>query len=240
MFAVTHADTIGHDWVAITHLSLSPDKTELFVQMPDLRPVNQLHLNLSLTANAIENPGETTDMFLTIHELSGPFDRWKAPEYSSKILTVHPIYADLARQMAQPPNPWAAETAAEVEWIVETGENLSYRNPHLTAQAGQTVKLTLKNSDSVPHNWVLIKPGQLAAVGDLTNRLLADPSAGQRQYVPDSEAVVCFTDIVPPGQEGTIYFTLPDEPGVYPFLCTFPGHWMVMNGTLTVIQSQRP
>jgi len=39
---------------------------------------------------------------------------------------------------------------------------------------------------------------------------------------------------VAPGQSQTIYFQTPTQPGRYPFLCTFPGHWMVMNGELIV------
>jgi len=32
----------------------------------------------------------------------------------------------------------------------------------------------------------------------------------------------------------TISFRAPAEPGRYPYLCTFPGHWMIMNGDLIV------
>jgi azurin len=96
------------------------------------------------------------------------------------------------------------------------------------------VRLTLKNLDSVPHNWVLLQPDSLSRVGQLANQLLADPTAGQKQYVPRSEDVICYTDVIGPGQSFTIYFSAPDQPGRYPFLCTFPGHWMVMNGVLHV------
>ena len=43
-----------------------------------------------------------------------------------------------------------------------------------------------------------------------------------------------FTDVVPPQERTVIHFRVPRERGRYPFLCTFPGHWMVMNGILTV------
>ncbi|MEQ1829645.1 MAG: hypothetical protein ABL921_27025, partial [Pirellula sp.] len=59
-----------------------------------------------------------------------------------------------------------------------------------------------------------------------------------RHYVPESDDVVCYTDIVNPSDEIAIYFTLPLEPGRYPFLCTFPGHWMVMNGEMIVKSKQ--
>ena len=56
--------------------------------------------------------------------------------------------------------------------------------------------------------------------------------------VTDVEAVVvsvpaegnAFTET----DEFTIRFKAPETPGVYPYLCTFPGHWMVMNGQMIV------
>ncbi|MFO0263726.1 MAG: plastocyanin/azurin family copper-binding protein, partial [Planctomycetota bacterium] len=94
--------------------------------------------------------------------------------------------------------------------------------------------IVFSNPDVVPHNWALIQPGTLESVGQAANRLIADPEAFLRQYVPESEAVIAYTDIVEPGQSQTIWFRAPDKPGRYPYLCTFPGHWMVMNGELVV------
>ena len=66
------------------------------------------------------------------------------------------------------------------------------------------------------------------------NRLIADPEAVARQYIPATKRVLAYTDIVAPGERQTISLTVPATPGRYPFLCTFPGHWMVMNGELVV------
>lgn len=233
-FSLSHPDVPGHDWMAITTVSLSESRDELFVQIPDLRPVNQLHLNLALTEKAQREPGHTTDLFVTIHQLAGPFDRWQVPFHGPKMLTRHPIFRDLEQQQVQAPNPWQNEFAGAREIEIATGENLSFQTPQLEVMAGEPIKLTLKNIDSVPHNWVLLQPDSLAKVGQLANQLLADPAAGQKQYVPDSPDVICFTDVVPAGQSFSISFRAPTVPGRYPFLCTFPGHWMVMNGVMTV------
>jgi azurin len=39
---------------------------------------------------------------------------------------------------------------------------------------------------------------------------------------------------VPSHDEFTIWIKAPSQSGRYPYLCTFPGHWMVMNGELIV------
>jgi len=29
-------------------------------------------------------------------------------------------------------------------------------------------------------------------------------------------------------------FLAPEKPGIYPYLCTFPGHWVLMKGEMIV------
>ncbi len=98
----------------------------------------------------------------------------------------------------------------------------------MKAKAGEPIRLVLNNVDVVPHNWALLSPGALQRVGELSNKLIADPEAVAMQYIPESNDVLAYTDIVPPNAKFMIYFRAPETPGRYPYLCTFPGHWMVM------------
>jgi azurin len=132
------------------------------------------------------------------------------------------------------PNPWRSKIKNARAVRIEAGKNLTYATRSFTAKPGEAIALTLVNPDVVPHNWALIKPGTLQTVGELSNRLISDPEAVAMQYVPRSEQVIAYTDIVDPSAEFTIYFRVPDQPGRYPYLCTFPGHWMVMNGEMIV------
>ena len=86
----------------------------------------------------------------------------------------------------------------------------------------------------MPHNWALIKPGTLNRVGDLVNKIVAEPDAASRHYIPRTDDVLVYTDIVGPQDQFAISFRAPTTPGRYPYLCTFPGHWMVMNGEMIV------
>ena len=112
---------------------------------------------------------------------------------------------------------------------------------HSTAAGGTSVWLEGRTgasaaalAEAAAARSVLIEPGALEKVGDLTNKLIADPEAVLRHYVPKTDDVLAYTDIVPPRKSFRITFRAPAEPGRYPFLCTFPGHWMVMNGQLLV------
>jgi azurin len=46
--------------------------------------------------------------------------------------------------------------------------------------------------------------------------------------------VLYNTGIVEPGNSETIWFEVPPFEGKYDFVCTMPGHYMVMRGVLRV------
>lgn len=227
-YSPSHRGAIGHDPWAVTRAVVLADRRQVFYEIPDLQPVNQLHLHLKVDA------GKPLDLFLTAHSLDSPFTAF--PDYRpvEKVIAAHPLLVDLATQTKSLPNPWREPIAGAREIVLEAGKNLTYSTRSLTARCGETIQLTFRNPDVVPHNWVLVKPGALARVGLLANKIISSPDAAARHYVPQSEDVLFFTDIVPSRQESSIFVKVPEEPGRYPYLCTFPGHWMVMNGVLTV------
>jgi azurin len=113
---------------------------------------------------------------------------------------------------------------------------LMYDKKSITVKAGQKVKLTLDNKSAVPqpHNLLVIKPGTLQKVGMLANNMLTDPQAMAKDYVPESPDILFHTKLIQPGQTGFVEFEAPAEAGDYPYLCTFPGHWMLMQGVMKV------
>ncbi len=224
-----HPGVPGHDPLAIRSAHVMADGKTLFLELPDIQPVNQLHLHLRPGA------GPPLDVFATVHRLAAPFTGFPGYRPASKTIAAHPILADMVALTFKPaPNPWAAPIPAARSVRIEAGQNLSYLPRTFTARPGEPIKLTFVNPDAVPHNWALIRPGTLALVGDLANKIIADPDAVARRYIPRTDAVLAHTDIAEPQGQSVIYFRAPDKPGRYPYLCTFPGHWMVMNGEMVV------
>ena len=130
-------------------------------------------------------------------------------------------------------SPWAKGEGGR-ELIIEAALGLQYVQKQLTAKAGEKLTIVFKNPDVVPHNWMLAKPGTLQKIGNLANLMITDPQGLAKHYVPDSDDVLAYTDMTNPKEQFTIHITAPKEKGDYPYLCTFPGHWMVMNGVLKV------
>lgn len=104
----------------------------------------------------------------------------------------------------------------------------------LTVAAGKTVSLLFDNSDQMPHNIVVAKPGSLEKVGTAADDMASLPDGYERQFIPDMPEVLFATPLVNAGEIYQLDFVAPDAKGDYPFICTFPGHWRVMQGVLTV------
>ena len=111
---------------------------------------------------------------------------------------------------------------------------LTFNASMLKVKAGKTYRFVLENPDIIMHNFVLTKPGQLNAVGQLADTLAATPDGLKKHYIPDSDLVLFATEQVAAGKTLEVEFKVPSQPGNYPYLCTFPGHWQLMKGTLVV------
>jgi glucose/arabinose dehydrogenase len=100
--------------------------------------------------------------------------------------------------------------------------------------AGTKVRLIFENPDLMVHNLVLLARGAEEEVGALADKLAADPDGMAKGYVPDSPDVLHATPLVEPKGKAELIFDAPLEPGDYPYICTVPGHWRVMQGVLIV------
>jgi RNA polymerase sigma factor (sigma-70 family) len=107
----------------------------------------------------------------------------------------------------------------------------------MEVKAGARVILHFRN-DKCPlqHNFLLVNPGQLEPIGALADQMLTDPQAMAKHYLPDSpEILAASSRLIGLGQSDLIEFTAPATPGNYPYVCTFPGHWRLMQGVLKVV-----
>ncbi len=114
-------------------------------------------------------------------------------------------------------------------------ERLLFTKDKLTAKAGQPIKLIFKNPDATHHNIVLLDKGTpIEEIGSAANEMAKTPAGMTKHFVPKDSRILKASKLLPPGGSQTIRFRAPKEPGVYPYLCTFPGHWILMKGELTV------
>ena len=127
------------------------------------------------------------------------------------------------------------EVSVRVVRIETVEEEMRYDTAYFAVEAGRPVQIVLDNLDLMPHNLVVTTPGQLRDVAE--RGLAVGPAGGEngKQYVPDGEDVLFATDLVDANASARLTFTAPAEPGEYPYVCTFPRHWMRMYGVMVVV-----
>ena len=128
----------------------------------------------------------------------------------------------------------SGDEAAEIT-ISTPGKTMTEMRYDINAikiSAGQTLKLQLMNTgegDAMQHNWILVKEADAQAVATAGIQSGADNG-----FVPvDDERVIAATKLLKPGEEDQIEVVV-DEPGTYAYICTYPGHYPQMKGTLVV------
>ncbi|WP_199287916.1 azurin [Robertkochia solimangrovi] len=138
------------------------------------------------------------------------------------------------QQQTEKETPAATESKSQNEIVITADDMMKYNKKEIRVKAGEKVTLTLKHIGKLDkkvmgHNWVLLKQGV-----DLVDFATEATTAMNNEYIPEgSEDFIVHTKLLGGGESDTITFDAP-EPGTYQFLCSFPGHYGMMQGTFIV------
>ena len=164
-------------------------------------------------------------------DLETPDAQAATSETSAATPSTQPKPALQGKRINTRPKGW---DKVDVAITLGTKPGLQYDRNDMMVKAGSRIKWTFVNRDDMLHNLVVVKPGQATEVG---NAALELGLKGERMgYVPDSDQVLYHSGLVQPGTSETIYLYAPEEPGTYEYVCTFPGHHLVMRGVLRVVE----
>jgi putative heme-binding domain-containing protein len=106
----------------------------------------------------------------------------------------------------------------------------------IVVQADKPVELIFENNDIMPHNVVITERGGMSEVGLLGEASATDPDAAKRHYVPRSSRVLWSSPLIYPQGLHKLRFRAPAQTGVYPVVCTYPGHWRTMYTAMYVVE----
>ena len=131
-----------------------------------------------------------------------------------------------------------AEKKADHEITISGNDTMQFDIKNFDVTAGNKVKIIFKNTGKLPkiamgHNLVLLKKGVTAIA---FGQKALGAGANAVNPLPDSLKgdVIANTKLLGPGEEEIVTFTAPSEKGAYEYVCTFPGHFAMMRGTMTV------
>lgn len=122
-----------------------------------------------------------------------------------------------------------------VEIRLNANDQMRFDKNEIRVKAGQTVRLTLEHVGQMPknamgHNFVLLEQGT-----DISEFGQAAAQSGTTEYIPEEykDQVIANTRMLGGGESATIEFEAP-EAGTYDFICSFPGHFALMQGKFIV------
>jgi azurin len=127
------------------------------------------------------------------------------------------------------------ELSVSVFVIKTVREQMRYDTPRLVVEAGKPFEIIIENADFMPHNLVVVKPNTREKIGNLSATMKPEELDGRgRAFVPGTPDILAATKLLEAGQKATLSLTAPNEEGDYEYVCTYPGHWMIMWGQLIV------
>lgn len=144
---------------------------------------------------------------------------------------------DGAQATMQEQNTSTTASAADTVTIRPVGNQMLYEQTEFTVQAGQEVTIVFENTATSPamqHNVVVLNTTEDAVVNRVGQAAIQ--AGADQDYVPEDEAILAHTPMAQPEETVSITFTVPSEPGDYQYICTFPGHYQTMQGTMHVVE----
>jgi azurin len=240
-YSVRQPGITGHDPVKIRSLHTLEDSKSIFVEIPQLHPVMQFHLYLELKTR--DGRTFTPDLYYSIFHQGKEFTDFPGYQKIAKETwndfphpDESPVDPRLLAQEAQSKIVGDEQVLAAIERIeLDAIAGLQYAQKELRVKPGSKVALTFRNLDpSMPHNVAIVQPDRLTAIMDASMKLASSPKGVAQHYVPNDKGVIAMSPILQSGNSYVIYFRAPRKLGTYPFLCTFPGHWQVMQGKLII------
>jgi azurin len=137
---------------------------------------------------------------------------------------------DNGKHQTEQPASWS--NGPDQVITINAAEAMTFDVTDFEVKAGSRVRIVFNNPTDLLHNLLIVKQGELETVAQ--NALNMGLDGPKLDYVPQTDNVLFYTSLLEVGESESIYFTAPEQPDDYPYVCTFPGHWRTMQGTMRV------
>ena len=147
---------------------------------------------------------------------------------------------------AADPKPPKGFEKIDQEIVISTlRAQMKYDVHSFSVKPNAKVKLTFSNPDDLPHNLIICTPGKSKGKDkgqELVDAVMKLGEKGVEQnWEPTGHPrMLHTTGMVQPKETKVIYFKAPKREGNYPYVCTFPGHFQLMNGMMVVSRLANP
>lgn len=123
------------------------------------------------------------------------------------------------------------QTEAEITIGVVPGA-LKFNLTSFEVHTETNVTVIFNNNGLMQHNILFVKPGK---ADEIMNLAMAMGAGGlDKDWIPNSDDIIGKIPLIDAGKTYKTVFRSPSRPGEYPYICTFPGHGIIMRGIMTV------
>ncbi len=221
--------------------TISADQTDSFTRLAEFvssdsfrTPAVRSLLKIPNAARSTQTSGQLVDV-LVKHAETTPAAQRTTGEFLDAMQLADELLRKLPAAESKRYRQRLRDVTVRVVRIHTVEEEMRYDKPFFAVEAGRSVQVVLENEDLMPHNLVITRTGKLKEVALAGAELGTTPGLDGKLYVPDSPDVLFSTGMVNAGKREVLTFTAPTEPGEYPYVCSFPRHWMRMYGVMVVV-----
>jgi len=156
-----------------------------------------------------------------------------APVAAKKTTATKPAAtkAVVGKRVTKKPASWKAP---DHTITIGTKTGLKFNPEQFQVKAGSKVQVIFNNNDDMLHNFVIVIHGSAIQVGETAMKL--GLQGQEKNYIPETPKVLFHTNVLQPHASESIYFVAPETPGDYTYVCTIPGHFYSMQGTMKVVK----
>lgn len=122
----------------------------------------------------------------------------------------------------------------QVIYLEALHREMKFSLERFEVKAGEKIEIWFTNLDQIRHNLLIISPGSLETVGYAADQMATTAEGVHKNWIPDIAEVLYSIPLIRPEEKFKLEFVAPDKPGSYPYVCTFPTHWKMMNGLMIV------
>lgn len=131
---------------------------------------------------------------------------------------------------ALPSQSFAQATSVDKTVELKAVAGLKYNKVRFTVEPGTTIRITLENTDEMTHNMLIVKPDTRIQVVKAAEAM--GEQGVENDFIPSSSNVLAHTPLLEPGGQASVTFDVPNREAIYPYVCTYPAHGMVMYGAI--------
>jgi azurin len=119
--------------------------------------------------------------------------------------------------------------------VTAVREQMRYDTTTIVVEAGKPFEIQFENTDFMPHNMAIVKPGTRPKIGAASLKMRPDELDKEgRAFIPKTKDILGATHLLEAGQKESLKMKGIADEGVYEYVCTYPGHWEQMWGRLVV------